>query len=108
MGKIVKHSGSLLIIAALCLGLSSPRAGPNQAKTQINACNNAYIEISAYLPSNKLSSKWDVAEKPFLRPDGFCIRLEPAPKYFPPADFLSPLSPKHFYWLGLGCGGLPS
>jgi hypothetical protein len=108
MGKIVKGFASLLIIAALCLGLSSPRAGPAQAKPQIHAYTNACPEISAYFSYDKITSKWDVAEKPFLRPDGFGIRLEPAPKYFPPADSLTPLSPKHSYWLGLGCGGLPS
>jgi hypothetical protein len=55
-----------------------------------------------------MASKWEVAEKSFLQPGTYCIWLERFHKNFFSSSSLSSFSQKHFYWLGLGAGGLPS
>ncbi len=97
-----------LIILGFFLDLSDGRVGRPHIKDQIHICLQQKGGISAYTPSENLSSKWKEGKNSYVETVSFCIPLEDPPKHVQPPQSIKPFSQRHYCRLGLGCGGLPS
>jgi hypothetical protein len=105
---LMKRLALLLILAGFFLNFSSGMVAAAHVKQPIRAYVQSCSSISTYFAANKLSNKWDVAEKPSAIPSSYAIRCESFLRNLVPADGLSPAFQKQSYWLGMGCGGLPA
>jgi hypothetical protein len=105
---VMKRLVPFLILAAFFLGITGGKVSRLHVKLQIRASTPGCPQFSIYLPGCEPSKKLDVAEQPLTQPCNLISFLEPSQKSLPPWPSLSPASPKHYCWLGLGCGGLPS
>jgi hypothetical protein len=97
-----------LILAAFLLGITGGKVSRLYVRLQIHACAPDCPQFSIYIPSGEPSKKLDVAEQPLTPPCDLVSFLELSRKSLPPWPAFSPALPKHYCWLGLGCGGLPS
>ena len=66
------------------------------------------LNLAAFLPADDTLDQGDDAEPPPASPDHPAALLAPSFARTRPANGVRPSSPKHFSWLGLGSGALPS
>jgi hypothetical protein len=104
----MKRLVPFLILAAFILGISGVRVGRPHVKLKIRACTQSCPQSSIYLVSDDLSDQWDGSGELSSSSSNFVFFINPNWKNLPPGDLPTPTSPKHYSWLGLGCGGLPS
>jgi hypothetical protein len=103
----MKRLVPFLILVAFFLGLPGSRGGPAPVQLRFRTCVPSYPQFSKYIPRDEFSNKWDVSEE-LPSPPNNSVFFKPSQKNFIAGDFLSPTPPKHYTWLGYGCGGLPS
>jgi hypothetical protein len=104
----MKRLVPFLILAAFILGISGARVGRPHVKLKIRACIQSSPQSPIYLLSDDLSDQWDGSGKLSSSSSNFVFLNNPNWQNSPPCDVPRPTSPKHYSWLGLGCGGLPS
>ncbi len=98
----------VLILLAFLLQLADGRLARACITPQFSPYSQEDSTLSAYLPADLFLDQWDAAEQA-SGPAGNLIFL-PGPFRKNPAPFpwVIPSSLKHFIWLGLGSGALPS
>jgi hypothetical protein len=104
----MKRLVPFLILTAFFFGITGGKVSHLHAKLQVRAFAPVGPQLSIYLPGEEPSTKLDVDEQPLTPPGEYVSFLEPFRKSLPPLSAFSPPSPRHYFWLGLGCGGLPS
>ena len=98
----------LLILAAFLFGITGGNLSRLPSDLQVRASAPDCPQFSIYVPDEESSTKLDVDEQPLTQPCDNISFLEPSRENLPPLPVFSPASTKHYCWLGLGCGGLPS
>lgn len=104
----MKRLFPLLIITVFFFGISGGLVGPSHAKLKICAHTQDSPQFSTCLADDELTNKWDGPELPLSSPGDFFFSLTPVLNLSIPNNYLSSPAPKHYWWLGLGCGGLPA
>lgn len=97
-----------LILAAFLLDISGGKVSRLLVKLPVRPSSQDCSQFSIYLPRGEPSKKFDVAEQPLRPPRDSIAFLEPSPKSLTPWQSINPTSLRHFWWLGLGSGALPS
>jgi hypothetical protein len=104
----MKRLVPFLVIVAFILGISGVRVSRPYVKLKIRACSQSCPQSSICLLNDDLSGQWDGSGELSSSSHNFSFSIKSNWQNLPPGDLPSPTSPKHYIWLGLGCGGLPS
>ncbi len=96
------------LLTLLAFLLTDDRLVRPQVTFQWRVCGQDCVNLSACLPTDTIVDKWDGGDQPSVLPIKFGSPLAPAPKELRTGNRLSLASHKHYYWLGLGSGALPS
>jgi hypothetical protein len=105
----MKRLAPFLILAAFFFGIAGGKGNHLPANLQVRASTpDDGPQLSLYLADEESSNKLDVDEQALTPPSKYVSFLEPSRKSYPPLSEFRPASSRHYYWLGLGCGGLPS
>jgi hypothetical protein len=105
---VMKRLVPFLILVAFGVGISGNRVGHPNGKLSISASTQSSPQIAIYIPGDEFSNKWDVSEELPSPPSNLAFFYKPSRNNLQRGDLPSPTSPKHYSWLGYGCGGLPS
>ncbi len=104
----MKRLFPFLIIAAFIFGIAGGGVGRPHVQIKIRPCPQDCPNLLANLPEETILDNWDVAAKPAAHLSNPIFLLPPSQEKLLPSNWRCSLSPKHYAWLGLGCGGLPS
>ncbi len=105
----MKRLAPFLILAAFFFGIAGGMFNQLPADLQVRASTpDDGPQFSIYLTDDESSIKLEVDGQPLTPPYDQIAFLEPSRKSFPPFSQSPPSSPRHYWWLGQGCGGLPS
>jgi len=104
----MKRLVPFLILAAFIVGISGVKVDRPHVRLKIRACIQSSPQLPVYVLSDDLSGQWDGSGKLTSSFSNFPLFINSNGQKLPPSDLPSPTSPKHYSWLGLGCGGLPS
>ena len=104
----MKRLVPFLILAAFILGISGVRVDHPPVNLKIRVCTQCCPQSPIYLVNDDLSNQWDGLGELSSSSSNFVFFINSNRQNFPPGDLPTPTSPKHYSWLGLGSGGLPS
>jgi hypothetical protein len=104
----MKRLVPFLILAAFILGISGVRVERPPVNLKIRAFTQNCPQSPIYLVNDDLSNQWDGSGQLSSSSSNFVFFINSNWQNLPPGDLPTPTSPKHYSWLGLGCGGLPS
>jgi len=97
-----------LVLAAFLLGISGGGVGRSYATLKICTSHQSSPRLLVFLPCDDASGNWDAANQPFSLPGNLVDTPKPSYPDFLLEKWTGQISPKHYAWQGLGCGGLPS
>jgi hypothetical protein len=105
---VMKRLVPFLILAVFFLGISG--GGPGHGHVTLKICTSpqSYPQIAPFLPCEDVSGNWDAANQPLSLPGHIVYTPKPPRADLHPGNYPGQTPPKHYAWLGLGCGGLPS
>ncbi len=103
----MKRLLSFLVLAAFLLGMAGSAVGRPHVQIRIRASTQECPTLLAYLPEETSLDNEEVAETPSALLSNSIFLLKPSQEKLLPSNLPSSLSPAHYGWLGLGCGGLP-